>query len=187
MPQQVQVEKQKSDETKSDGGNDPLELSFRHFGALLGAVGLLSLLKDAMEWQHNLALYLDAFRAFTRPIAGFLFGWIPAMFHLSLTGAAKDFLTVGLIVSSAYLRTAAHHDKNALRSVETLKYTALAFLIWPILVITMGIVVPLMALRGFDDTGKAQSLRAARVFMSVFIYAAILIILNFVLLIPHSA
>jgi hypothetical protein len=178
--QQVDVEKTKVEQKKSDEGGDALGIAFRQFGALLGAVGLLSLLKDALEWQHNLALYLDAFRALTRPIATFLFGWIAELFHWSFPGWEKDYLTVGVITTFALLGTAfvrglSINDIRRPNIVSIVILGLLFVLVWP-LGIAMFVVVY------FDKDAPPRGKLAMRVFASVFVYAAIMIVVNYALI-----
>jgi hypothetical protein len=192
MPEEAKVAKQNAEEKKPQQRKpDPVGFTFRQLGSLAGAIALLNLLRDLVEWNSYLRdaaewypdflMALDAFRAFTRPIAQFLFGWIPALFHLSLTGAAKDYLTVGTIVLSAYVRTVAYADKIKLTPLEIMKFALPLIVLWPVWVIILGIMVPVMVLQLKNDEA-AQDLRAVRVFMSVFAYTAVLIILNYALL-----
>jgi hypothetical protein len=118
--QQTKVEEERPEKEKPG----LLGFTFRQLGAIAGACAFLNALhhvvdwlntfRDAVEylkflqefkWQHNILLALDAFRSFTRPIATLLFGWIPALLHWPFPGWAKDYLTVGAIVTSATIRT----------------------------------------------------------------------------------
>ena len=48
---------------KSEEGLDALGIAMRQVLAIAGAFSLLHLIKDFMTWQHDIGLWIDAFRA----------------------------------------------------------------------------------------------------------------------------
>jgi hypothetical protein len=170
---------------------DPFGLAYRQVGAIFGAFGFLSLLKDLLEWQRNIRVWLDAFRAFTRPIASFLFGWIPALIHLPFPGWAKDYLTVGTITALATMRGFGSLDRLRKAHEESKDSPANLALGYLILVVVASIVLLFMATVGWvvmfytlllyftNRLGPAGN-RSMRVFLSVYIYAAAIIVINYV-------
>jgi hypothetical protein len=158
--------------TMPETESDPLGVAVRQVLAIAGALGLLGLLKDMMTWQHDIGMWIDAFRAFTRPIATFLFGWIPELFHLSFPAWAKDYLTVGVISAAAALRTLIYKEGISLSLMifAPVVFFLIYILAWPIFLLANVLLYP---------TYGEQDRKFIRIFLSVYIYAAFVIALNY--------
>jgi hypothetical protein len=154
--------------------SDPLGIAVRQLLAIAGAFSLIGLIKDFLTWQHDLGLWIDAFRAFTRPIATFLFGWILALFHLSFPEWLKDYLTVGLISSAAflcmifyrYIRYIFANESN----IDVISRIFALLLAWPIAILTFAVLYV---------TDSDENRKTTRIFASVYIYAFLIIALNY--------
>lgn len=158
--------------------SDPLGTAIRQFGAVAGAVSLLGLAKDALEWQHDIATWIDAFRHFTRPIATFLFGWIPAFFHWPFPGWVKDYLTVGIVSIGATIRSLTVDPPSREDRRSAFYFVVITPLIWPIL--TLMLIDYFFVIRK-SEQGE-QERKGALTFASTFVYAAIIILINYVLI-----
>lgn len=81
--------------------------------ALLGAIGLLSLVSGFLAIDEGIKDWLDAWKSITRPIWDFLLGWAFSLVDWTLPNWAKDYLTVGIIVHGMRIRAfrvATQHD-----------------------------------------------------------------------------
>lgn len=72
----------------------------RRMGAILGAIGFVSLLGDLIHLQETMLSIIEAFRALTRPVWGFIFRAFP----FEVYGWVKDYLTMGVIVGGMQVR-----------------------------------------------------------------------------------
>lgn len=86
--------------------------------ALLGAIGLLSLAQDLLQWHEWIGAWLDAWQAVSRPVIGFLFGWIPDLFGWPFPWWAKDYLAVGIIHSGMNFRMSSLIPDNIGRTLS---------------------------------------------------------------------
>jgi hypothetical protein len=178
MPEEAEVDEEKQ---TTDEKNDPLGIAIRQFGAIGGAVSLVNLVKDSLEWQHAIGKWLDAIRAFTRPVATFLFGWIPILLHLPFPGAVKDYLVVGVITALALFRALIVEEK------ETTKVFALDRA-WLVRRFGHSLFGHDIAPHGWERVRKAITLRKLMsIIVSVFAWPYITFIrLRFVLLAKES-
>jgi hypothetical protein len=173
---------------------------FRHFGALVGAIALLNLLKDFLAWQQNFSMWLDAFRSVTRPVASLLFGWMPALVHLSFPGWAKDYLTVGEITALTALRArsavlgglgfrvtrapgAPHAVLGYLQSAARL--LILSIVLWPCYLIAAWYVCR-MAKQYRSKQAYRALMNYVRAFAAVYVYAILLVVVNYVFIAAGS-
>jgi hypothetical protein len=156
--------------------NDSLGVAWRNVLALFGAFALLGQIKDfnIITWQHDLAVWIEAFKAFSRPVATFLFGWIPALFHLDFPLWMKDYLTVGVITVSAVIREWITKNGGEAFDIVSICLLLLYLVTWPI-VIVMVVVWYIVT---FDERER----RYKRVFASVFVYAVLIIAINYAMI-----
>lgn len=68
--------------------------------ALLGAVGLVSMLKSVITLHEDVVFVVEAYQTVTRPIWDYLLGWL----GLDLSPFMKDYLTVSAIFAGAVSR-----------------------------------------------------------------------------------
>jgi hypothetical protein len=154
--------------------------------ALLGALGLISLVQDLLQWQEQIGLWIDAWQAVTRPIIQFLFGWIPALLKWPFPWWAQDYLTLSLISAGAFVRAAVvtniddfnrrlTDDKLSVYIGLTLFYI-FAIFIWPVAVVFK--VIPDLA-RSYKSN---KEISGTLVFLETFVWAALIIAINYALL-----
>ena len=74
--------------------------ALRRMGAILGAIGFVSLLGDLIQLHETVLSIIDAFRGLTRPVWGFLLSWLP----FEVYGWVIDYLTMGVIVGGMQVR-----------------------------------------------------------------------------------
>lgn len=158
--------------------NDPLGIAVRQLLAIAGAFSLIGLIKDMLTWQHDVGLWIDAFRAFTRPIVTFLFGWIPAIFNISFPGLAKDYLTVGLVCLSAFARSLIYQGASRKDIGDIYDILGIAILVF-VSILLWPIVLLLTPFWYFISSSDDNDRKAVRVFASVFIYFAVIIAINY--------
>ncbi len=72
--------------------------------AILGAIGLFSIVGQFMALEENIYLTLKAWRDVTRPVWGFAFGWFFELFGWSFSSFLKDYLSLGVLTSLAIVR-----------------------------------------------------------------------------------
>lgn len=143
--------------------------------ALAGAVSLLGLVRDVGVWQEDIGLWIDAFRSFSRPVAELLFGWIASLFGWEFPDWLKDYLIVGIVSAGGGLRgNFARGDKDYISSFIG------DFLMWPI---GLGVSLSFIVFRLSTST-LGRKYRAA--YLSAFIYFAIILAVNFGLIISGS-
>jgi hypothetical protein len=178
----------------------------RQLGAIGGAITLLNLiresaesmewlhrLRETLQWQHGLLEVLNAFRAFTRPVATFLFGWLPALIRLPFPGWVKDYLTVGVVTALALVRVIAKLTGDWRRVIASILmrpmvYVAVfgvCFVFWPVFVIVALLFYVITSLPFFvkraENKEDFTALKGgSELFFSVYIYTAAIIIINYV-------
>lgn len=141
--------------------------------ALLGAVGLLSLIQDLMQWQEHIGAWLDAWQAVTRPIWDFLLGWLFEWFGWEMPWWAKDYLTMGAIGSGARFRVGMAAGGSLFRSIPNALIT---FVSWPFWV----------AIAFRDLLTEHGDRESAAVFLESFLYALLIIAINYALIFGGS-
>jgi hypothetical protein len=153
--------------------------------AILGALGLLSLAEDLLQWQQQFQTWIDAWQAFSRPVAMFLFGWLIDLWPWELPEWTLDYLIVGSIVYASFVRTILFvsipnslHEKHipylyiwCFTIFGAFIFLPLISIAWPISVIWYPIVL-------YSQKRQASS-KAAQIFMESLIWAAILIAINY--------
>jgi hypothetical protein len=191
--------------------------------AILGALGLLSLAEDLLQWQDQFQTWIDAWQAFSRPIAMFLFGWLANLSPWELPDWWMDYIAMGIIVSASSARSITIFDiydkyNNNLgifpifpnvayaSSVETnrnkindnssawisyrnthylaqLIYAPYVIVTWPVQINIFVMLIPfswhILKLRSHPDNNIGFQKRATIIFFNSFIWAAILIAINY--------
>lgn len=161
------MEKPRREQSAED---DPLNAAWRHVSAMFAAFSLLGLLKhlNLLTWQKTVARWIDAFQAFTRPVATFLFGWLPALFGWQFPGWLKDYLVVGVIVFLALIRAYKAIDLRLTRMIGVIaKDLLICLLLWPVVVLRLLPPVLAMESRMFD--GAIPKERVERVYRRKFL------------------
>jgi len=69
--------------------------------SILGAIGLVSLLRSIVDLHSDIDFLIEIYRSMTRPVWTYLFSWI----GVSLPGSVQDYLSLGLIVGLARVRS----------------------------------------------------------------------------------
>jgi hypothetical protein len=119
---------------------DPLGAARRHLSAILAAISFLGLLKtlNVVTWQKNVNKGIDAYQSFSRPVAAFLFGWIPNLFGLHLPGWLMDYLLAGVIVFLALVRAYKFIDIELKQMIGALlKDLLICVVFWPAVVLQL--------------------------------------------------
>ena len=72
--------------------------------AILGAIGLLSLAEDLLQWQEQVQTWIDAWQAFSQPVVSFAFGWLVNLLPFDPPSWWTEYAAMGIIVSASYGR-----------------------------------------------------------------------------------
>lgn len=164
--------------------------------AILAALGMLNLARDAIQWNDSVLAWIDAWRALTRPTEEFLFGWFPAWLHLRFPNSAKDYISMSAITSTCLFRSFAvrlsPNPQTGARIVrmygieaelsifdfETIQEIFQGALVWPMTIMY----VTAVAIWNFahkEDKGDGID---PRIFFESFVWVAIILAINFALL-----
>ncbi len=92
-------------EEQRTGGSTLLSTIVRQPFSIIGALGLISLLGDVIELPKNLKLIVTAYQSITQPIWDILLGWLFRWIGWDFPWWVKDYLTMGIIVYAATLRS----------------------------------------------------------------------------------
>jgi hypothetical protein len=77
--------------------SDPFARLYAHISGIGGAVGVISLFRDAVEWRGFFRDLVEFWGAYVTPIARFLFGWIELIVPVTFPSLLYDYLMLGLI------------------------------------------------------------------------------------------
>jgi hypothetical protein len=157
-----------------DYKSDALGIAWRNVFAIFSSVALLGQIKDfnVVTWQQDFANWIDAFRAFTQPIATYLFGWIALYFHFGFPAWMKDYIIVGLITAGASSRMTIAYGIKKWSILSTLQFIVVSMAAWPIIVIYIIFKYLLM------DISNEEK-RLFGIFTSVFAYFLLAIAINY--------
>ena len=84
-----------------------LNILLRQPLAFLGAIGIISMLKGTITIHADILVLVKAYQTVTQPIWDFLLGWLFDWVKLPFPSWAKDYLTMGLISATAFVRAKA--------------------------------------------------------------------------------
>lgn len=153
--------------------------------AILGALGLLSLAEDLLQWQQQFQTWIDAWQAFSRPAVQFLFGWLLYFWPWSPPDWSLDYLAMGTIVFCSLIRTfvvvimpvfleyskeQSYSERFGMLVIGPIVWIPIVLLLWPIIVLCYPIMLYLKR--------ETVAYNAARVFLESFIWAALIIAIN---------
>jgi hypothetical protein len=134
--------------------DDPLGAARRHLAAVFAAISFLGLLKNlnALVWQKTISKWIDVYQSFSRPVASFLFGWIPDLFGLHFPGWLKDYVIAGVIVFLALVRAYKTVDINLKQMIGALtKDLLICIVFWPVVVVKLLALVASIDSNILDD------------------------------------
>ncbi len=164
--------------------------------AILGALGLLSLAEDLLQWQDQFQTWIDAWQAFSRPVAMFFFGWLIDLWPWNLPDWVLDYLIAGSIVAISLVRaqviatysnyysylklsksSGLSFNRSMLNNFVIAQFVFIALsplviLFWPLSIIYCLYLYSFRAQNDFDKN-------ALMVFFESFIWAALLIAINY--------
>lgn len=153
---------------------------------LLGALGLLSLPGGLIEWQKDIAFFIDGF-AWASDLFWWPWNWLTDwLFGLRLHPWWQTYLTMGIIVSGAFLRgiianETEHDDESNFLNAYILigvTYT----LLWPfVFLILLMFTWPKPKTDRQKEIVEANK-NVAPVFSETFIVALLILALNYALL-----
>ena len=180
--------------------------------AIMGALGIFGFAADVTQIDENMQVLVNAWRDVARPVADFLFGWNYRLFEMEMPSWVKDYLAAGLIVSGMSMRgfRAMFRDATGLGALVMLPsaqvvlivpFTLLGLLIWPLYLVLFSYMgrkvmidiqhhIERQKLDGAPPNRIAVSERELKgmrdflfAFYETFVYALILLALNYWLLI----
>ena len=164
---------------------------FRQPFAILGAFGLLTFAHDVVHWNEYVLSWLDAWRTVTRVIISCTIGWVFDQLHVHFSNDAKDYVAMGALVFGAMLRAA--NADNMIGYGDRIIYKIFAIII----ILVCGVIMWPMTLTAYAFIGFAQIANKTwlvkipddfkrgvplDVFFESFIWAAIIIGINYALL-----
>ncbi|MEL7464843.1 MAG: hypothetical protein AAFN79_12290 [Pseudomonadota bacterium] len=137
-----------------------------------------------MTLEENIYQTLEAWRAVTRPIWDFLFGWIFDLVGLRLPWWVKDYLTMGLIAGFALFRVIDKPaDEKRMSFLTTAAVILITLLTWPVsfllqLIFSSYLVLPV---RSDDETKRGVELgKESIIYFRAFVIAIVFIAINYV-------
>lgn len=85
--------------------------AYSHIASVVGAISLANIVREVVEFKQIIRDFLDAWTNVVKPIADFLFGWVAVVWDwlripVELPFWYKDYLIIGLVVSTAIARGA---------------------------------------------------------------------------------
>lgn len=137
--------------------------------ALLGAVGLLSLVRELLQWQEQFAYWIDAWRAVTRPVWDFLFGWILSYFDLPFPEWVKDYMSFAVISFGMSIRAQKNGVFDYGGRSEVLWTLFISFFLWPAMFLWAAIMTVIKGVR-------------FSIYWETLIYALVIIAINYALI-----
>ncbi|MFC7291481.1 hypothetical protein [Hirschia litorea] len=96
---------------------------------VLGAIGLVTLSSSFIDLHQSIVDWVTIYQTISHALWDFLLGWVPKFTGWELTKWAKDYMTAGVIVSSAAYRTFSKFGKDML-----ILMCVLAFVCWPMFI-----------------------------------------------------
>lgn len=161
--------------------------------AIVGALGWLGLIHQLIPWQAQLGLWIDAWRWASSAIAHFLFGWLVVRLPFNLPSWWTDYITIGVLILGALVRTfkdpryeeveidAPDRPLTINEAINISIPVIGSLFLWPIF-------LPMLVLIFWSSGNEYgsysdQTKRVFRdVFLESFIWAGLILALNFVLL-----
>ena len=182
----------------------------------MGAIGIFSFVSGLIELADGVQDWIDAWRAITRPIWNFLLGWFFEWSNWQFPWWLKDYLTCGLVNSGMVIRTYFYDPpfkvrsdrsrilhvkkwyllcigwwiflpkyrklyKGKLKTTLFILYSSPAFILfWPINIAShaLQLLIPNDSLNGVVSS---------RVYFETFIWALIIIAINYALFLSNTA
>lgn len=138
--------------------------------ALLGGIGLFSLVSDFLTLQEDIQNWIAAWEAVTRPIWEFMLGWLFKYLNIPFSDWIKDYFTMGFITLGGAIRLSLSDEVfiEEIRDLGNAWSVPFNFLLWPIAV---GWALWEAALGNGDE--------AHMLFFEAFVYAAVLVAINY--------
>lgn len=124
----------------SGGKSSPLDTLTLHLMAILGAAGLLAIVKDLLTWQNDLGNALDTFRGFSRPVVSLPLGKAAELLQLSVPAWVIDYAVAAFISVVAFLRSVISvaiggDGENEYGVMQVVVLAVFSFLLWPVWVL----------------------------------------------------
>lgn len=82
---------------------------------LIGVVSITAIVGNFVTLLDNIALTAEVWRSVTRPIWGFLVGWLFDLFEVELQWWLKDYLSMGVVTSAMIFRSEAAYKNIAVK------------------------------------------------------------------------
>ena len=161
--------------------------------ALLGAFALLALPRGLIEWQEDIGTWIEAFRSVSQVLWDFLLGWL----QLEIPQIIKDYLTIGLVGGGALVRGGieTNDGKNntvGAKIMVSITIISISLFVWPFILFLYLVTFITTVIIGTDyiDQFEHESRKERRelvrrrsiIYFETFIYAAIIIAVNYALL-----
>ena len=150
--------------------------------SVLGGLGLLGLVDQAISWQRQLGQWIMAWSNFSDRVAEFTFGWLVDLLPFTMPAIWKDYVTMSLLTTAALLRS------TPLRPQKDLPFRVLAFgagvvlagffllgLLWPM--VFVGHLNP-FAHKIESSIPLEERRQNTRIFLESFVWAAGIVALN---------
>jgi hypothetical protein len=172
--------------------------------AILSAIGMLSLAEDLLQWQEQFQTWIDAWQAFSRPLALFLFGWLNNILPWALPYWWTEYVTMGMIICGILVRawfflfgeSYRQRRSNRLREnsiarndvdIDHIKSFSLISLFFVLFVVPVVIFWPFALIFAFILISRDEGLidyskDLINIFVESFVWAAVLIAINYALL-----
>lgn len=150
--------------------------------AVLGGLGLVGLVDQAINWQRQLGQWVMAWASFSNRVAEFTFGWLVDLLPFTMPVIWKDYATMSLLTAAALLRS------NPLRPQAGISVGVRAFGVGVVLsgFLLLGLLWPLVLAAHLNPLAhKVQSpiplderRKNTRIFLELFVWAAAIVALN---------
>lgn len=109
-----------------------LDWALRQPFAVLGALGIISMIRDLITLHGDILVLIHAYQSMTQPIWSFLFGWVFDWLQAPFPGWIKDYLTLGTIISGANARYKLAHGSSKSKEISNAPWY---LLFWPFILI----------------------------------------------------
>lgn len=165
--------------------------------SVMGALGLLSLAGDLLQWQDHLGEWLAAWGIFSGLVASLLFGWLVERLPWALPSWWPDYVTIGLIVAGAMFRSGMPRARSLIEDDRTFRGRVVQAAVigtpfwtvaWPVATALMTyLFVRSLSFREEAAIRETQWIRdQAAIFFEFFLWAALIIAINYGLLVTGA-
>jgi hypothetical protein len=174
---------------RAESAQSPLMVLYTNLSGLAGAVGLINLFRDLIEWRGLFNGVADLWREYVTSTMALLFSWVGPLLRIELFPAFYDYLVIGILMALGVPRYALWYSRRFGRIANpgavapaVLSYSILfiiAIVAWPAFVLA---VVWINASETHGAATWGRFLDRMYVYFTPIVFFVALLALNYILL-----